>query len=129
MPEKVNVFLTPLLYCILFCSYIRNTCRLNNIETARWNFSITLRKLFFTMIVLFVFQKKIPATTFEHYDTLHLHSNVPHLSFRDFTQKRGRRSCSLRPAKIQIPPTLASSEPIFLKSILGHRLYIMMMLA
>ena len=52
----------------------------------------------------------------------------PPLPFRNFAQKRGRRSCSLRPAKIQIPPTLAPSEPIFLKSILGHRLYIMMML-
>ena len=32
--------------------------------------------------------------------------HTPHLPFRDFAQKRGRRSWSLRAVEIQIPPTL-----------------------
>ena len=36
-----------------------------------------------------VFQKKIPATTFEHYDTLHLHSNVPPSSISRFCTEKG----------------------------------------
>lgn len=52
----------------------------------------------------------------------------PRLPFRDFAQKRECRSWSLRPVEIQISPTLAPSEPIFLESVLGHCLYIMMML-
>jgi len=47
------------------------------------------KTLFYNDSIIISFSKKIPATTFEHYDTLHLHSNVPHLSFRDFAQKRG----------------------------------------
>lgn len=50
-------------------------------------------------------------------------TSYPHLSFRDFAQKRGRRSWSLRAVEIQIPPTLTlktCTPHIYLPSLSLH---------
>nr|DAZ38747.1 MAG TPA: hypothetical protein [Caudoviricetes sp.] len=93
------------------------------------------QKSFYLMLIICHTRIKVNIIVTILYHFIHLVSisvtailRYPPLPFRDFAQKRGRRSWRLRPVEIQVPPTLAPSEPIFLESILGHCLYIMMML-